>query len=58
MLVRRRFQRAKKQTMASLVIFQWWVLSKAKGQMATGASQLPDAAAELETEAPAEMEVE
>lgn len=30
MLARRSFQRAKKQTMASLVIFQWWVQSKAK----------------------------
>jgi hypothetical protein len=28
MLARRSFERAKKQTMASLVIFQWWVQTK------------------------------
>ena len=30
MLARKSFQRAKKQTIASLVIFQWWIHSKSK----------------------------
>jgi hypothetical protein len=55
MLARRSFQRAKKQTMASLVIFQWWVQSKSKSGGCFRFSVQPD---HMSAEVQMQMEVE
>jgi hypothetical protein len=57
MLARRSFQRAKKQTMASLVIFQWWVQSKSKTNINAAASQTCEMAVDEMVNVDDEMDI-